>query len=179
METMTPPPRYVTLRLRFSDDDLAWLTSQDYGISTVLYSRRGKFSIEDWESWGGVLPGITHHKRTLERVTTLVGETIASVLSEGLELDLGLRRDRGGFTSLHVTDKVVKTLQERKSNGSQVSILIREAMTDNYVRSSISYIVKRVLYFGWESIGENIGDDIPNIKGQPSYNARGYDPFDR
>lgn len=178
-QTVQAPPRYVTLRLRFSEDDLAWLTSQDYGISTVLYSRRGKFSVEDWEAWGGVLPGITHHKRTLERVTTLVGETIASVLSEGLEIDLGLRRDRGGFVSLHVTDQVVKTLQERKRNGSQVSILLREAMVDNYVRSSISFIVKRVLYLGWESIGESIGDDIPNIKGQPPYNVRGYDPFDR
>lgn len=174
-DTISAPPRYVTLRLRFSEADLAWATSQDYGVSHVLYERRGKYSVEDWN---GVLPGVYHPKRTLDKVTTLIGETIISVLSEGLEIDLGLRRDRGAFISQHVTEKVVKTLQDRKKNGSQVSRLLTEAMVDNYVRSSIQFFVKRILYLGWESIGENIGDAIPNVKGQPPYNARGYDPFD-
>lgn len=166
-DTIQAPNRYVTLKLSFSTSDIEWLTSQDYGVRHVH------------EKWGEFSPATAHPNSTVAKVNKAIGDTIALVLSTGMEIDLGRRLDRGAFITYKVRDEVLSSLRSRKKNGSQVSKLIGYAVCDGYVIDSIRFTLNRILYWGHPSIGSVVGDDIPNIKGQPPYNARGYDPFDR
>ena len=156
-DTIQAPNRYVTLKLSFSTSDIEWLTSQDYGVQ-YLHEKYGEFS-----------PAAFHPNSTVVKVNRVIGDTIALVLSNGIEIDLGRRLDRGTFITYKVRDEVLASLRARKKNGSQVSNLIGSALCDGYVRYSITFVLNRILHWGHPDIGSVAGDVIPTIKGEPPY----------